>query len=251
MFRRPLNCDARADRFDLSGCRLSFYCCSFSRKDELVTRDEIARKLWGDDVYLNTNTAINVVVRKARQALRDDADDPKFLLTVPSKGYRFVGTVSEETAVPAGPDAAVAEAVPSVETTPHTVPDAAKKSWLRSWMVWTALGVLALTMVILGRSYLRRLVKPSTRRILLAVLPFKNLSGDPNQEYVVDGLTEETITDLGQTSPAQMGVIARTSAMAYKNTDKTVGQIGRELGVDYVLEGSMRSEGGRSGLARS
>src|SRR5262252_313693 len=136
-----------------------------SRKGELVTRDEIARKLWGDDVYVDTNTAINVVVRKARQALRDDADDPKFLLTVPSKGYRFVGTVSEDTAVTARPDTTVGGAVPRVETAPDTIPDAPKRSRLRSWMVWTALGVLALTTVILGRTYLRRLVKPSARRI--------------------------------------------------------------------------------------
>jgi TolB-like protein/Tfp pilus assembly protein PilF len=81
---------------------------------------------------------------------------------------------------------------------------------------------------------------------MLVVLPFKTLSGDPNQEYIVDGLTEETITDLGQLSAEKMGVIARTTAMAYKNSDKTVSQIGRELGVDYVLEGSVRSEGGKA-----
>ena len=81
---------------------------------------------------------------------------------------------------------------------------------------------------------------------MLAVLPFQNLSNDPGQEYFSDGLTEETITDLGQLSPENLGVIARTSAMAYKHTGKTVSQIGRELRVDYVLEGSVRREGGRA-----
>ncbi len=81
---------------------------------------------------------------------------------------------------------------------------------------------------------------------MLLVLPFQNLSGDPNEEYISDGLTEETITDLGQLSPAELGVIARTSSMAYKHTDKTIGQIGRELGVDFVLEGSVRREAGRT-----
>jgi TolB-like protein len=75
------------------------------------------------------------------------------------------------------------------------------------------------------------------------------LSGDPAQEYFSDGLTEETITDLGQLSPGQMGVIARTSAMAYKHTDKTIGQIGQELGVDYILEGSVRHESGRARIS--
>jgi DNA-binding winged helix-turn-helix (wHTH) protein len=67
-----------------------------SRKGELVTRAEIIDKLWGSDVYIDTNTAINVAIRKVRQALRDDPDSPQFLLTVPAKGYRFVGTLVEE-----------------------------------------------------------------------------------------------------------------------------------------------------------
>ena len=79
---------------------------------------------------------------------------------------------------------------------------------------------------------------------MLAVLPFQNLSNDPAQEYFSDGLTEETITDLGELNPEKLGVIARTSAMAYKHTDKTIAQIGRELGADYVLEGSVRREAG-------
>jgi TolB-like protein len=81
-------------------------------------------------------------------------------------------------------------------------------------------------------------------RVMLVVLPFANLSNDPEQEYFSDGLTEETITDLGELNPEQLGVIARTSSMAYKQTDKTITQIGTELGVDYVLEGSVRHEGG-------
>lgn len=80
---------------------------------------------------------------------------------------------------------------------------------------------------------------------MLAVLPFQNLSNDPEQEYFSDGLTEETISDVGQLSPDQLGVIARTSAMAYKHTTKTISEIGRELGVDYILEGSVRREGNR------
>jgi TolB-like protein/Tfp pilus assembly protein PilF len=86
-------------------------------------------------------------------------------------------------------------------------------------------------------------------RVMLAVLPFVNLSNDPEQEYFSDGLTEETITDLGELNPEQLGVIARTSSMAYKHTDKTIAQIGTELGVDYVLEGSVRHEGGAARIS--
>jgi TolB-like protein len=81
-------------------------------------------------------------------------------------------------------------------------------------------------------------------RLMLAVLPFANLSSDPEQEYFSDGLTEATITDLGELNPGQLGVIARTSSTSYKHTNKTITQIGHELGVDYVLEGSVRREGG-------
>ena len=87
--------------------------------------------------------------------------------------------------------------------------------------------------------------KSEQARIMLAVLPFENLSGDPAQEYFSDGLSEETIMRLGQMSPHRMGVIARTSSMAYKQTHKSIMQIGQELGVDYVLEGSVRRDGDR------
>jgi TolB-like protein/Flp pilus assembly protein TadD len=85
-------------------------------------------------------------------------------------------------------------------------------------------------------------IEAQRSRIMLAILPFENLSGDPAQEYFSDGLSEETIMRLGQMSPHRMGVIARTSSMAYKQTNKSVAQIGQELGVDYVLEGSVRRE---------
>jgi TolB-like protein/DNA-binding winged helix-turn-helix (wHTH) protein/Flp pilus assembly protein TadD len=231
---------------------LEFLLLLVSRRGELVTRAEIAQKLWGDNVYVDTDTAINVVVRKARQALRDDADNPKFLLTVTSKGYRFVAAVSEESSQPAdlkpaaSSEPAPIQPAPGMETPPRTIPEPTKRRWLRHWMTWAALGALVVATLLIGRSYLRRHSAPPARRIMLAVLPFMNLSGDPSQEYIVDGLTEEIITDLGQMSPEQMGVIARTSAMAYKNTDKTIGQVGRELGVDYVLEGSVRSEDGKA-----
>ena len=86
-------------------------------------------------------------------------------------------------------------------------------------------------------------------RTMLAVLPFENLTGDPDQDYFSDGLTEEMITQLGRLDPRQLGVIARTSAMSYKHSSKAVDQIGRELGVNYILEGSARREGERVRIA--
>jgi TolB-like protein/Tfp pilus assembly protein PilF len=83
------------------------------------------------------------------------------------------------------------------------------------------------------------------RRVMLAVLPFENLSGQPEEDYFNDGLTDELITKLGGLEPVQLGVIARTSAMQYKRSTKSAAQIGRELGVDYLLEGSARRADGR------
>src|SRR3984893_9105292 len=81
---------------------------------------------------------------------------------------------------------------------------------------------------------------PSPAKLMLAVLPFGNLSGDPTQEYFSDGLTEEMIAQLGRLNPERLGIIARTSTMRYKSSKKSIEQIGSELGVSYVLEGSIR-----------
>ena len=88
-------------------------------------------------------------------------------------------------------------------------------------------------------------MKAPAPSIRLAVLPFANLSGDPEQEYLSDGLTQEMITQLGGLHPQRLSVIARTSVMRYKKSDKPIDQVGRELGVDYILEGSARREAGR------
>ena len=87
--------------------------------------------------------------------------------------------------------------------------------------------------------------KPPAQKIMLAVLPFENLSGDPEQEFFSDGMTEEMIAQLGSLQPQRLGVIARTSAMLYKGSKKPITQIGHELSVDYILEGSVRRETGR------
>lgn len=114
--------------------------------------------------------------------------------------------------------------------------------------VWLALPALVILAAVAAAYWSVRptpppAAKPASGRIMLAVLPFVNLSGDSSQDYFADGLTEEMITDLGRLNPQALEVIARTSAMRYKHTQKDVGQIGRELGVGYLVEGSVRREG--------
>ena len=130
--------------------------------------------------------------------------------------------------------------------------DAAPLGLFRRWMSASALVVFGLLMLLLlptagyfAWQQFRARAQPSTGKIMLAVMPFQNLTGDPSQDYFTDGLTEEMITGLGRMQPERLGVIARASVMQYKHGDKPVAQIGRELGVQYLLEGSVRREAGR------
>jgi TolB-like protein/DNA-binding winged helix-turn-helix (wHTH) protein len=211
------------------------------RPGEVVTREELHARLWSADTYVGFDEGLNTAIRKLRVALGDSAENPRFIETIPRRGYRFIAPLHEGVVQPPG--------MPQTIGVDHPV-DHVSGSERRRWQVgWRALLWLAVAMLVVlgGGTYLRRrhhtVAAGSPRRVMLAVLPFQNLSNDPQQEYFSDGLTEETITDLGQLSPEKLGVIARTSAMAYKHSNKTVGEIGHELGVDYILEGSVRRQG--------
>jgi TolB-like protein/DNA-binding winged helix-turn-helix (wHTH) protein/Tfp pilus assembly protein PilF len=232
---------------------------------EVVTREELQARLWPADTYVGFDEGLNTAIRKLRVAFGDSADNPRFIETIPRCGYRFIAPVHDKTknglpgqadVIVNGPaggghgearsgdftglDGQAAEGIPGPNAQVSRV-----RRWPRVLVVSIA---AAIVFILAGIAYLRMRAPRSAKsagqtRVMLAILPFENLSDNPDQEYFSDGLTEETITDLGQLSPKELGVIARTSAMAYKHTDKTVRQIGRELGVDYVLEGSVRREG--------
>jgi TolB-like protein/DNA-binding winged helix-turn-helix (wHTH) protein len=216
------------------------------RRGELVTREEIIEKIWGKDVFLDTDSSINAAIRKIRQALKDDPENPIFVQTITGKGYRFVAPVTSADVHLIDKKVEFEEAARS-DGAPQPLPQPKAAAFGRSR--WKLLLAGILVAILAGGAYfLRSRARSNTadsqKRLMLAILPFANLSNDPEQEYFSDGLTEETIADVGEINPEKLGVIARTSAMAYKNTNKTVNQIGRELGVDYVLEGSVRREGG-------
>jgi TolB-like protein/DNA-binding winged helix-turn-helix (wHTH) protein/Flp pilus assembly protein TadD len=211
------------------------------RPGEVVTREELQARVWPADTFVGFDEGINTAIRKLRVAFGDSADNPRFIETIPRRGYRFVAPLHETIAEPGQPSVKVAiEDATELQRT-------RTKSFQR---LAAALSAAALLVVLASVTYLRRSPPPAIstnqKRVMLAVLPFQNMSNDAAQEYFSDGLTEETITDLGQLSPDQLGVIARTSAMAYKHTNKTVSQIGHELGVTYILEGSVRRQGGEA-----
>jgi TolB-like protein/DNA-binding winged helix-turn-helix (wHTH) protein/Tfp pilus assembly protein PilF len=215
-------------------------------RGQLVTREQIIERIWGKDVFLDTDSSINAAVRKIRQVLQDDPERPHFLQTITGRGYRFIAPVEEASASPAIENAvsqrtAIAESLIAKEISPD------RTLQRRSPGVWLVLlGISVALIAALGAyfqwSRSRARPQPPGERLMLAVLPFENLTGDAAQDYFSDGLTEEMISHLGSLEPEQLGVIARTSVMHYKHSQAPLEQIGRELGVQYVLEGSVRRD---------
>jgi TolB-like protein/DNA-binding winged helix-turn-helix (wHTH) protein len=214
------------------------------RQGNIVTRQEIKQILWPDDTVVEFDRSINVAMAILRKALADDADHPKYIETLTGRGYRLIAPVEWQLSQTAaqgllGP---LTETLPRIEGQISEREPRAPKYWLKAAVV----GASAVLLVVVGFASWRRFrdaTPSSSQKIRLAVLPFANLTGDPNQEYLADGLTEEMISQLGRLNPEQLGVIARTSVMGYKHKDLRLDQIGRDLSVQYVLENSLRESG--------
>ena len=222
------------------------------RPGELVTREELRQRLWSAETFVDFEHGLNAAVRRLRDALGDSAEAPLFIETLPRRGYRFIAPVIQQ------PAAQTAEpSRPGVESVGAASPTSEEKParQLRPvvWRMVAAVGLMAVAVLWVSGyrpwSPAARQSTSASGRFLVAVLPFENLTGDPDQEYIGDGMTEELIAQLGRTDPSRLGVIARTSAMQFKNTTKRADQIGSELGVNYLLEGSVRTTGSRVRIA--
>jgi TolB-like protein/DNA-binding winged helix-turn-helix (wHTH) protein/Tfp pilus assembly protein PilF len=249
---------------------LKLLCLLVERSGQVVTRDEILERIWGKGVFIDSEHAINTAVRKIRRALNDDADRPRFIVTIPGSGYRFVAPVlisngelklglvpngeaeSAENGEPPinGKSAFPFRRAASDETQPRR-----RRYWLAGLLSVAGLGLLVGAMAVvvhLSRS------APSTSasnisaelpaprlpaQPSIAVLPFINLSGDREQEYFSDGITDDLITDLARLPG--LFVIARESTFTYKGKAAKLRDVSRELGVRYVLAGSVRKAGGQ------
>ncbi len=212
---------------------------------ELVTRQEIHQKLWPADTFVDFDHGLNNAINRLREALGDSAGTPRFIETLPRKGYRFIGQVTGD-GQPAEAEYPAAATTPVVEPVPIPGNIEEESKARPRFLVTTLVCCFALALAaiaFLGWRRIRAGPPPASGYVMLAVLPFQNLSGDPSQDYFSDGLTEEMIAQLGALSPDQLGVIARTTTMAYKHSSKSVQQIGSELGVGYVLESSVRRDG--------
>jgi TolB-like protein/DNA-binding winged helix-turn-helix (wHTH) protein/Tfp pilus assembly protein PilF len=224
----------------------------------VLTKEELIRAVWTDAFVEEGNLTQNISI--LRKALAEKSGQARMIVTIARRGYQFtadvvevetpeaaevpdVAAVSEAAAAPgaAAEAAAVPEAAPTVVELPEVA--SAPRRQRRWWRVAAVVIPLVAVAGVAGEVYRRSAVdEPASRseRIMLAVLPFRNLTGDPAQEYLADGLTEELISRLARLHPERLGVIARTSVMAYKNTHKRLDEIGRELSVQYALESSFR-----------
>ncbi|HET6373257.1 MAG TPA: winged helix-turn-helix domain-containing protein [Candidatus Polarisedimenticolia bacterium] len=213
-------------------------------RQDLVTREQIVERVWGQGVFVDTDNSINGAIRKIRQALRDDPENPRFISTVTGKGYRFIAPVLGGDEAPPVANDPLSVAAPVPEIPPPIAEPAQRAS--RRWLVpLAALALVGAVGAYLQWSRSSSASRPSDGRLMLAVLPFDNLTGDPGQDYFSDGFTEEMITRLGSLAPQRLGVIARTSVMYYKAARAPLDKMGRELGVQYVLEGSIRRDSDR------
>jgi TolB-like protein/DNA-binding winged helix-turn-helix (wHTH) protein/Tfp pilus assembly protein PilF len=218
------------------------------RAGETVTREELQRQVWGDELFVDFERGLNVCIQQIRGALSDDADAPRYVETLPKRGYRFLVPVEKldapaQTAPPGEPRGMSSVAVDSQQT-PTGLSFHPKDKRIRLGVAVVS-GLFVLSALLyyarISNRFPFRRAADSIRSV--AVLPFDNFSGDPEQQYFADGMTEALIAELGQIR--DLRVPSRTSVMLYKRANKPLRQIARELSVDALVEGSVTRSGGR------
>jgi TolB-like protein/DNA-binding winged helix-turn-helix (wHTH) protein len=208
---------------------------------EVVTREQLQKRIWAADTFVDFDHGLNNAVKKLREALGDEAEKPRYIETLSKRGYRFIGTVQN-----GAPAAAPHEATVLATRAETTGQEPHRRGFL--WGLPLGAAAVAALVVVLGLNtggMRDRLIGKSTapRIQSLAVLPLQNLSNDPAQEYFSDGMTDALITDLAQIGSVR--VISRTSSMQYKQTKKSLPEIARELNVDGIVGGTVQRSGDR------
>ncbi len=225
LLRRGLKVNLREQSFQV-------LCALLERPGELVTRDDLCRLLWRNEVFVDFDNNLNAVVAHLRERLGDSAEHPRFIETLPKHGYRFIAKVLDGDL----------GRLPTVSTVAAMAPRSTGSGWILRAVLGAAALLMALVALNVGGLRNRFLGRSGPPRIeSLAVLPLANISHDPEQEYFADGMTDALITELAKISALK--VISRTSVMRYKKTDKTVPEIAAELNVDGLLEGTVEREG--------
>ena len=236
----------QGSRVKLNDKPFRLLCVLLERAGRLVTREDLRQRLWSADTYVDFDANLNTALSTLRHTLGDSSERPLFIETVPRQGYRFVAPVAriDQKSGNAEPEIEPkSQNVPADPLTPDRQYAGIRLPSIRMFLAISACIALAL---LVGWFVFRSPLRAQTHtKLMILVTPFENLSGDANQEYLSDGLTEEMITRLGQVSPSRLSVMARSTAMQYKHTQKSLDQIGRECRPDYILEGSLRREDNR------
>ena len=218
--------------------------------NRLVAKEELLHAVWGNTFVEEGN--LTQYISHLRRALGDNSEDTRLIVTIARKGYQFTAEVTvadagapiNKYAVQFSAESSLAGAQSDMETRADKAASKTTKAWAK------AAFLVASTLILLVGGYaswrhFAAVASPRPQKIMLAVLPFENLTGDPDKEYLADGLTEETISQLSRLNPEQLGVIARTSVVGYKHKNVRLDQIGRDLSVQYVLKNSLRASGNR------
>lgn len=215
---------------------------------QMVSRQQLRDAIWGEETFVDFDKGLNLGIAQIREALGDNAQAPQFIETLSRRGYRFVAAVEPPENLRAGVAAKSATELSDIGNGAGSKP--VRGRFVRQTVAYLALAIILVSTAAAAIYYYRIkgaiVSRPDARaKSMLLVLPLENLTDDPAQEYFSDGLTEELITRLGSMQPRSLGVIARTTALKYKRSGKDIRQIGDELGVEYVLEGSVRRDAGR------
>jgi TolB-like protein/DNA-binding winged helix-turn-helix (wHTH) protein len=200
----------------------------------LVRREELRREVWPEDTFVEFDHALNTAVKKIRFALGDDAMSPRYIETISRRGYRFIGEVHAPSVVIPKP------APPKIESADDR-DDAASKWKLAGKTLVAVAAIILLAFQLTHR--LRVSQSRNPKPVVVAILPFESLSDDSELAHLSEGVSQELITQFGRLDPARLAVAARAAVQPYRQTSKTVTELGRELHADYLMQGNLRGDG--------
>jgi TolB-like protein/DNA-binding winged helix-turn-helix (wHTH) protein len=235
----PFEADVRAGELRKNGTKVPLQEQPFQvlavlleRPGELVRRDELRQRVWPRDTFVEFDHALNTAVKKIRSALGDDANAPRYIETIPKRGYRFVAPVTTGNLQ-----------APQLEGNLDNAPRARARRWLPRATAGAALAVTVLVSVsLLGMRWRSSSHDSRDKRVVLAVLPFEDWSDNSRQTYLCDGISQELITQLGRVETTRLVVTPRAASLQYRHTTKTVAEVAHELHAEYLVEGNVRGD---------
>ena len=247
----PFEADLRSGELRKHGVRLKLQDQPFQvltllleHAGDIVTREELRQRLWPADTFVDFDTGLNSAVKKLRDVLADSADQPRYIETIPRRGYRFIAPLVDPSPATVPSSEPETHKIASSQPASSVVPAAESFSFTRLRLLFGA-AVLLLLFVAVFLVYRNTGTGGARRPAIksLAVLPLKNLSGDASQEYLADGMTEALIGRLSEIH--NIRVVSRTSVTRFKDTHLSVPEIARTLQVDAIVEGSVIRDGDR------